>query len=221
MSKGAYFLTILTDGQHELVIKKSRFIATMARVNSEEEAKDFIAQTSKKYHDATHNTYAYTIGENDEHVKASDNGEPSGTAGIPELKALQLMQLKNVAVVVTRYFGGIKLGAGGLIRAYSNSVTEAAEAIGVVKRVLQQELLFTIPYNRYDEVNHFLEEKDIYVADREYATEITISVYLDLDQVDDFKAELTDLLAGKVEIIKGDQRYNEIPVKNHHYRQED
>ena len=108
-----------------------------------------------------------------------------------------------------------------MIRAYSNSVTEAAEAIGVVKRVLQQELLFTIPYNRYDEVNHFLEEKDIYVADREYAAEITISVYLDLDQVDDFKAELTDLLAGKVEIIKGDQRYNEIPVKNHHYRQED
>lgn len=221
MSNKADFLTIKENGDHELVIKKSRFIATMGRVTSEAEAKDFIAAVSKKYHDATHNTYAYTLGLNDEQVKASDNGEPSGTAGIPELKALQLMKLKNVAVVVTRYFGGIKLGAGGLIRAYSNSVTEAAEAIGVVKRVLQQELLFTIPYNRYDEVNHFLEEKDIYVADREYAAEITISVYLDLDQVDDFKAELTDLLAGKVEIIKGDQRYNEIPIKNHHYRQED
>lgn len=84
----------------------------MGRVTSEAEAKDFIAAVSKKYHDATHNTYAYTLGLNDEQVKASDNGEPSGTAGIPELKALQLMKLKNVAVVVTRYFGGIKLGAG-------------------------------------------------------------------------------------------------------------
>lgn len=220
MSKGAYFLTILTDGQHELVIKKSRFIATMARVNSEEEAKAFIAQTSKKYHDATHNTYAYTIGENDEHVKASDNGEPSGTAGIPELKALQLMQLKNVAVVVTRYFGGIKLGAGGLIRAYSNSVTSAAEAIGVVKRVLQQELIFAIPYNRYDEVNHFLEEADIFVESREYAAEITISVFLDLDQLAAFEAKLTDLMAGKIDFLEGDKRYNEIPLKDFNYHEQ-
>ena len=167
MSNKADFLTIKENGDHELVIKKSRFIATMGRVTSEAEAKDFIAAVSKKYHDATHNTYAYTLGLNDEQVKASDNGEPSGTAGIPELKALQLMKLKNVAVVVTRYFGGIKLGAGGLIRAYSNSVTSAAEAIGVVKRVMQQEIIFAIPYNRYDEINHYLEEADIFVESRE------------------------------------------------------
>ncbi|WP_201346895.1 IMPACT family protein, partial [Lactobacillus nasalidis] len=115
MSQEADFLTIKEGGQHELVIKKSRFIATFARIGSEQEARDFIAATSKKYHDATHNTYAYTLGLNDEHVKSSDNGEPAGTAGVPELRTLQLMQLKNVAVVVTRYFGGIKLGAGGLI----------------------------------------------------------------------------------------------------------
>ncbi|MDD6416535.1 MAG: YigZ family protein [Lactobacillus sp.] len=220
MSNKADFLTIKENGDHELVIKKSRFIATMGRVTSEAEAKDFIAAVSKKYHDATHNTYAYTLGLNDEQVKASDNGEPSGTAGIPELKALQLMKLKNVAVVVTRYFGGIKLGAGGLIRAYSNSVTSAAEAIGVVKRVMQQEIIFAIPYNRYDEINHYLEEADIFVESREYAADITISVFLDLDQVAAFEAKLTDLMAGKIDFLEGDQRYNEIPLKDFNYHEQ-
>ncbi len=220
MSNKADFLTIKENGDHELVIKKSRFIATMGRVTSEAEAKDFIAAVSKKYHDATHNTYAYTLGLNDEQVKASDNGEPSGTAGIPELKALQLMKLKNVAVVVTRYFGGIKLGAGGLIRAYSNSVTSAAEAIGVVKRVMQQEIIFAIPYNRYDEINHYLEEADIFVESREYAADITISVFLDLDQVAAFEAKLIDLMAGKIDFLEGDQRYNEIPLKDFNYHEQ-
>lgn len=220
MSNKADFLTIKENGDHELVIKKSRFIATMGRVTSEAEAKAFIAAVSKKYHDATHNTYAYTLGLNDEQVKASDNGEPSGTAGIPELKALQLMKLKNVAVVVTRYFGGIKLGAGGLIRAYSNSVTSAAEAIGVVKRVMQQEIIFAIPYNRYDEINHYLEEADIFVESREYAADITISVFLDLDQVAAFEAKLTDLMAGKIDFLEGDQRYNEIPLKDFNYHEQ-
>ncbi len=220
MSNKADFLTIKENGDHELVIKKSRFIATMGRVTSEAEAKDFIAAVSKKYHDATHNTYAYTLGLNDEQVKTSDNGEPSGTAGIPELKALQLMKLKNVAVVVTRYFGGIKLGAGGLIRAYSNSVTSAAEAIGVVKRVMQQEIIFAIPYNRYDEINHYLEEADIFVESREYAADITISVFLDLDQVAAFEAKLTDLMAGKIDFLEGDQRYNEIPLKDFNYHEQ-
>ena len=220
MSNKADFLTIKENGDHELVIKKSRFIATMGRVTSEADAKDFIAAVSKKYHDATHNTYAYTLGLNDEQVKASDNGEPSGTAGIPELKALQLMKLKNVAVVVTCYFGGIKLGAGGLIRAYSNSVTSAAEAIGEVKRVMQQEIIFAIPYNRYDEINHYLEEADIFVESREYAADITISVFLDLDQVAAFEAKLTDLMAGKIDFLEGDQRYNEIPLKDFNYHEQ-
>ncbi len=163
-SKPLNYLTIGKTGQHELIIKKSKFICSLARTETVEEAQEFIEQVSKKYHDATHNTYAYTLGLNDNQVKASDNGEPSGTAGIPELKALQLMKLKNVTAVVTRYFGGIKLGAGGLIRAYSNSVTEAAQNIGVVKCVMQQLIQFSIPYNRIDEINHYLEENRISIA---------------------------------------------------------
>lgn len=220
MSEKKEYLTLKENGDHELVIKKSRFICTMKRTESVAEAQDFIAEVSKKYRDATHNTFAYTIGLNGDQVKASDNGEPSGTAGIPELKALQLMKLKNVTAVVTRYFGGIKLGAGGLIRAYSNSVTEAAEAIGVVRCVLQQDISFNIPYNRIDEIHHYLETNDIFIADQQYATAVTITVSLDLDDIQKFEQDLTNLLAGQVEFNHGEKHFNEIPVKELNFHEQ-
>lgn len=219
-SKPLNYLTIGKTGQHELIIKKSKFICSLARTETVEEAQEFIEQVSKKYHDATHNTYAYTLGLNDNQVKASDNGEPSGTAGIPELKALQLMKLKNVTAVVTRYFGGIKLGAGGLIRAYSNSVTEAAQNIGVVKCVMQQLIQFSIPYNRIDEINHYLEENRISIASQEYTTNVTIQIYLDLDQIQKVEDSLINLLSGKVEFNKLYQRFNEIPVTDFNFHEQ-
>lgn len=219
-SKPLNYLTIGKTGQHELIIKKSKFICSLARTETVEEAQEFIEQVSKKYHDATHNTYAYTLGLNDNQVKASDNGEPSGTAGIPELKALQLMKLKNVTAVVTRYFGGIKLGAGGLIRAYSNSITEAAQNIGVVKCVMQQLIQFSIPYNRIDEINHYLEENRISIASQEYTTNVTIQIYLDLDQIQKVEDSLINLLSGKVEFNKLDQRFNEIPVTDFNFHEQ-
>lgn len=219
-SKPLNYLTIGKTGQHELIIKKSKFICSLARTETVEEAQEFIEQVSKKYHDATHNTYAYTLGLNDNQVKASDNGEPSGTAGIPELKALQLMKLKNVTAVVTRYFGGIKLGAGGLIRAYSNSVTEAAQNIGVVKCVMQQLIQFSIPYNRIDEINHYLEENRISIASQEYTTNVTVQIYLDLDQIQKVEDSLINLLSGKVEFNKLDQRFNEIPVTDFNFHEQ-
>ena len=219
-SKPLNYLTIGKTGQHELIIKKSKFICSLARTETVEETQKFIEQVSKKYHDATHNTYAYTLGLNDNQVKASDNGEPSGTAGIPELKALQLMKLKNVTAVVTRYFGGIKLGAGGLIRAYSNSVTEAAQNIGVVKCVMQQLIQFSIPYNRIDEINHYLEENRISIASQEYTTNVTIQIYLDLDQIQKVEDSLINLLSGKVEFNKLDQRFNEIPVTDFNFHEQ-
>ncbi|HBQ43780.1 MAG TPA: YigZ family protein, partial [Lactobacillus acetotolerans] len=120
-------------------------------------------------------------------------------AGVPELKVLQLMKLKNVTVVVTRYFGGIKLGAGGLIRAYSNSVTQAVENIGVVKRVLQQELNFHVAYNRFDKINHYLKENKIFINNTNYGIDIKISVFIDEDKQESFKKKLINLLAGKVD----------------------
>ena len=130
------------------------------------------------------------------------------------------MNLKNVTVVVTRYFGGIKLGAGGLIRAYSNSVTEGVEHIGVVKRVLQQELIFHVAYNRFDEVDHYLKNNQIFVANTDYGVDIKISVFLDEDDQESFKNDLINLLSGKVEFTKGEKRYNEIPIQHNNYHEQ-
>lgn len=220
MSEKENFLTIKENGSGELIIKKSRFIASIARTNSVEEANAFIQEISKKYRDANHNTFAYTIGLNDDQVKESDNGEPSGTAGVPELKALQLMKLKNVTVVVTRYFGGIKLGAGGLIRAYSNSVTNAVEKVGVIKRVLQQELIFSVPYNRFDEIDHYLKTNDVFIANTEYGVDVKIHIFLDDDDQEKTKNDLTNLLSGQVEFTKGQKRYNEIPVNDNNFHEQ-
>ena len=211
------YLTIKENGNHKLTIKKSRFITTLIRTPTIEEAEKAIAAVSDKYRDATHNTFAYTIGLNDEHVKASDNGEPSGTAGVPELKALQLMKLKNVTAVVTRYFGGIKLGAGGLIRAYSNSVTKAVEAIGVVKRVQQQGVKFQVDYKKFDEIQHYLNQQKILIDNIDYGVSVTITIYIDEGKLKELESDLTNILSGKVQFIFLPKRYNEVFVTQHNY----
>lgn len=217
MKEQQNYLTIKQNGTHEIIIKKSRFIATLVRTQTVEEADQAIATISQKYRDATHNTFAYTIGLNDDQVKASDNGEPSGTAGVPELKALQLMKLKNVTVVVTRYFGGIKLGAGGLIRAYSNSVTEAAEAIGVVKRVQQQGLKFQVDYKNFDEIHYYLKQNQIFIDQIEYGVKVAITLFIDENKLEQLKNDLNNLLAGKVNFELVPKRYNEIDIANFNY----
>ncbi|KGG55082.1 YigZ family protein [Lactobacillus sp. wkB10] len=217
MSEKENYLTIKENGKHELIIKKSRFITTLIRTPTVEEAEKAIAAVANKYRDATHNTFAYTIGLNDEHVKASDNGEPSGTAGVPELKALQLMKLKNVTAVVTRYFGGIKLGAGGLIRAYSNSVTKAVEAIGVVKRVQQQGVKFQVDYKKFDEIQHYLNQQKILIDNIDYGVSVTITIYIDEGKLKELESDLTNILSGKVQFIFLPKRYNEVFVTQHNY----
>ena len=217
LSEKENYLTIKENGKHELIIKKSRFITTLIRTPTVEEAEKAIAAVANKYRDATHNTFAYTIGLNDEHVKASDNGEPSGTAGVPELKALQLMKLKNVTAVVTRYFGGIKLGAGGLIRAYSNSVTKAVEAIGVVKRVQQQGVKFQVDYKKFDEIQHYLNQQKILIDNIDYGVSVTITIYIDEGKLKELESDLTNILSGKVQFIFLPKRYNEVFVTQHNY----
>ncbi len=126
--------TIARDGQHEIEILKSRFICSMFRVSEESDARSHLEQLRKRYWDANHNCYAYVIGEGGRLQKASDDGEPSGTAGVPMLEVLKRRELVDTLAVVTRYFGGTKLGAGGLIRAYGRSVTEALDEVGIVER---------------------------------------------------------------------------------------
>ena len=142
----ADFKTISGSCEAEYEISKSKFISYVANVESETEAIDFIQKIKKTHWEATHNCSAYTIGENDQIQKADDDGEPSGTAGRPILEVIKKNNLKNVAIVVTRYFGGIKLGAGGLIRAYSKSATIGIETATIVTRVHYRKVKVVIDY---------------------------------------------------------------------------
>src|SRR5690625_2171584 len=129
------------------MIQKSRFIGHIKRTETEEEAQEFIRQIKKEHSQATHNCSAYLIGEYDQIQKANDDGEPSGTAGIPMLEVLKKNELKDTTVVVTRYYGGIKLGAGGLIRAYSKSTSTALQENGIVERQLMKHIAVTVDYH--------------------------------------------------------------------------
>ncbi|KRL13435.1 YigZ family protein [Schleiferilactobacillus perolens] len=205
------YLTIAQTGEYEIEIKKSRFICQMARVTDEQAANDFIAAIKKKHYQATHNCSAYIIGDNDEHQRANDDGEPSGTAGVPMLEAMKLMKLKNVVAVTTRYFGGTKLGAGGLIRAYSNSVTKAAHHIGIIRGVLQQAVILEIDYSQVALIQHFFEESPYSIENTDYGVKVTVTAYIDDGDVANYRDKLTDLTSGSIQIQTGDKQYREVP----------
>jgi len=209
------YLTIQATGQHDLEIKKSRFITDVARVSTEDEAKAFLATVSAREPKANHHCWAYVLGEHDEIQRESDNGEPSGTAGVPILTVLQRNQLHNVIAVVTRYFGGIKLGAGGLIRAYSNATSTAIEAVGVVKRVRQRALTLTVDYANYDRLSHYLTEEKITTLDTAYTDAVAVTIAVDLDKVDTTQRAITDLLSNRLTVTKGDIDYHEVPIEIH------
>src|SRR5690606_1047038 len=154
------YYTVKPEGYDEIIIQKSRFIGYVRRVETEDEAKEFIQEIKKKHYDATHNCSAYMIGEHDEIQKANDDGEPSGTAGVPILEVLKKQNLKDTAVVVTRYFGGIKLGAGGLIRAYGNTTSQAIKTTGIVKRQLMQGFSIKVDYTLLGKLENVLRNSE-------------------------------------------------------------
>lgn len=205
------YLTIAKDTAYEQTIKKSRFICSLARVSSEEEAQQFIASVQTANKKATHNCFAYMIGDNDQIQRESDNGEPSGTAGIPILESLKLAKIHNVVAVVTRYFGGIKLGAGGLIRAYSNTTTEAIHQAGLVQRIKQAILKITVTYALHDPLLYYLKENNLEVAGEEYGVNVETSIYVNETDLKDVKEKLINRFNDQLQIIEGDQRFNEIP----------
>lgn len=216
-----YLTMPLTPGQHVLEIKKSRFIADLGRVTSEEDAQAFIAAISKREPKANHHCWAYLIGEHDEIQRESDNGEPSGTAGVPILTVLQRNHLHNSIAVVTRYFGGIKLGAGGLIRAYSNATSTGIEATGVVKRVRQRAIQLTVDYANYDRLNHYLTEQQITVLATDYTTAVTVTIAVDLAAVTATQQAITNLLSDRLTMQLGAVDYHELPVEIHASHRED
>lgn len=207
------FLTIAQNTKNEMVIKKSRFICSIGRVSSEEDAQAFIDQVCSDNKKATHNCYAYMIGDQDQIQRESDNGEPSGTAGVPILESLQMAKIHNVVAVVTRYFGGIKLGAGGLIRAYSNSATNVIHKAGLVQLVQQAILEITVSYSQHDSLLHYLKEQKIEVADEQFSASVQTNIYVDEDQVDNFTKKLINRFNDQLTIKKGTSRIHEIPYQ--------
>ena len=205
------YLTIAKNTTYEQTIKKSRFICSIARVSSDEEAQQFIASIQAANKKATHNCFAYMIGDNDQIQRESDNGEPSGTAGIPILESLKLAKIHNVVAVVTRYFGGIKLGAGGLIRAYSNTTTEAIHQAGLVQRIKQEILKITVTYALHDLLLYYLKENNLEVAGEEYGVNVETSIYVNETDLEDVKEKLINRFNDQLQITEGDQRFNEIP----------
>ncbi|MCH4172557.1 MAG: YigZ family protein [Lactobacillus sp.] len=206
------YRTIQKAGVHELEIKKSRFITNMARVQSEPEAKTFLEQIKKEHYKATHHCSAYMIGPKDDIQRANDDGEPSGTAGLPMLESLKLMKLQNVIAVTTRYFGGIKLGTGGLIRAYSNSVSEAAHAIGIVEGTLQRLLQFHLAYHQIDFVLNYFKDSKYDLEDTQYGADVAVSAYIDTGDLEKVKADLIELLSGQVDFTVGPERFREVLI---------
>lgn len=206
------FRTIKEDGQVQEEIKKSRFICHAKRVYSEEEARDFITAIKKEHYKATHNCSAFIIGERSEIKRTSDDGEPSGTAGVPMLGVLENHNLTNVCVVVTRYFGGIKLGAGGLIRAYAGSVALAVKEIGIIEIKEQAGIAIQMSYAQYQEYSNFLREHKLTEIDTNFTDQIDTIIYVDKEEKENIKAALVEFFNGKVALTDQGLREVEVPV---------
>ncbi|MGP4040741.1 YigZ family protein [Gracilibacillus sp. D59] len=206
------YFTVKPDGSDEQVIQKSRFIGYVKRTTSEDEAQQFIQHIKKKHADATHNCSAYLIGEHDQIQKANDDGEPSGTAGVPILEVLKKRQLKDTAVVVTRYFGGTKLGAGGLIRAYSSTTTLAINTTGVVERKRMKKFFVTVDYTLLGKLENELRQSPYLLEEMKYLEQVTFHVRTLVGEEENFIDWITNLTSGKVDIKEGDDSYFEIDV---------
>lgn len=206
------YRTIRQDGQAQEEIKKSRFICHAKRVYSEEEARDFIAAIKKEHYKATHNCSAFIVGEKSEIKRTSDDGEPSGTAGVPMLGVMENHQLTNVCFVVTRYFGGIKLGAGGLIRAYAGIVALAIKEIGLFEIKEQADLRLKMSYSQYQNFDNFLKAEDLIEFDTEFTDIVATTIYIDKQEKETLVQKLVEFFNGKIQIDDQGLREVEIPL---------
>jgi len=205
-------LTLARDFRWEQVIEKSRFICSLKKVQSEAEAQEFIKAVKKEYWDASHNCSAYLIDEMAQ--RSSDDGEPSGTAGLPMLEVLRKQNLCRVAAVVTRYFGGIKLGAGGLVRAYGGTVAQALSQAGLAERVLIGRYTFTCGVSESGKVLNLLYQQKLFtVADAAYGALTTITLRMPAQVLPQAEAWLTDALQQQVELTLAGREYEEVPVR--------
>ncbi len=199
------------SGESEYTEKRSRFLGHIRYVETEEEAKTFIAETKKKFYDARHNCWCYIIRGGAE--RYGDDGEPQGTAGIPMLEVLRREGVTNAVCVVTRYFGGVLLGAGGLLRAYTKSAKDALDAAGisVVRRWVECEL--PCSYSQAERLKNEIAAAGGVVTDMEYAAAVTIKALVPEESADDFGAKMTDLTAGSAQVSVTGESFKAVPVR--------
>lgn len=188
---------VYEGGEGEIIEKKSRFIATVKPVHSEEEALAFIAELKKKYWNATHNCWAYVVGERQELQRCSDDGEPQGTAGKPMLDVLLGEEVHDTAVVVTRYFGGTLLGTGGLVRAYSKAVQEGLRQSVVIEKQLGSMLTIETDYNGIGKLQYLLGQRGIQIVDSEYTDVVKTQVLVRESAVQELLDAVTEATNGK------------------------
>src|SRR5690625_2916574 len=186
------YYTIKESGSDQVIIRKSRFIGYVKRVETEEDALLFINKIKKKHYDATHNYSAYMIGAHDQIQKANDDGEPTGTAGVPMLEVLKQQKLKDTVIVVTRYFGGIKLGAGGLIRAYGSTTSQTIKSIGIVQRQLVQGISIKTDYTMLGKLENELRNSEHILDSIDYQDHVDFLVYVKKQAVETFKEWIID-----------------------------
>lgn len=203
------YRTVLHEAEAELVEKRSRFIATVKPVRTENEALEILEALKKKYWDARHNVYAYVIEENNIQ-RYSDDGEPAGTAGVPVLEMIKKEGLSNLIVVVTRYFGGILLGTGGLVHAYSKSAKMGVEAAQPIKMVLCRDVRISCDYSLLGRVQSEILGQGLKISDTEYSGDVNINVLVPETEVEHFSADMIDKTNGKIKIELGEVGYNQI-----------
>ena len=188
---------VFDGGEEELIEKKSRFIATVKPVDSEEEALEFIAAIKKKYWNARHNCFAFVIGERQEIQRCSDDGEPQGTAGRPMLDVLLGENVHNAAVVVTRYFGGILLGTGGLVRAYSRSVQLGLEASTIIEKIKGSRITIQTDYNGVGKLQYLLGQRGIPIVDSQYTDVVKLELLVEEAAVTELHEAVTEATSGR------------------------
>lgn len=206
------YKTIYKYGEAEIIINKSKFIGHAMPIETEEEALEFIEKIKTKHRDATHNVYAYVLGKNSNTQRFSDDGEPSGTAGIPALEVIKKEDLRNVVVVVTRYFGGIKLGGGGLIRAYTKGAKIGLESGLIMEMVLHQKIKIRMDYTLYGKVENYLINEEYIVDETIFDDAVNTFVYIEDSKVEGFYTIIADLTNGNGILENLEEEY--IPIKD-------
>ena len=202
---GMKYKVVYEGGEDEIVEKKSRFIATVIPAESEEEALEFIEAMRKKYWNATHNCFAYVIGQRNELQRCSVDGEPSGTAGRPMLDVLLGEEIHNVAVVVTRYFGGTLLGTGGLVRAYSASTQAGLASAKIITKIKGFKLSVKTDYNGLGKIQYILGQRGIKILDSIYTENVELEILIPEDEVASVQAEITEGTNGRARQTLGDE----------------